>query len=200
MKKSITYILPIMIGFLAGCTTIAPSPPVTKTTKQNQTIALKQITHWQLNGKIAVQTNKDGGSASLTWMQNNQHYDISLFGPFGTHSIRLYGQKGEAHVKTAEGQSATARSPEDLLAKQWGWHLPVSYLAYWVRGLPVPQLPYKSTLNDAHHLSTLNQAGWQVAFPSYQAVDAVSLPDKIIINSAMLKVKIVIYHWTIGSA
>ena len=49
-------------------------------------------------------------------------------------------------LQTSDGKRYNAASPEQLLAEQWGFHLPVSNMKYWVRGLPVPGIPATTTV------------------------------------------------------
>ena len=152
---------------------------------------------WQLNGKIAVQTAQDSGSATILWIENHDRYNVSLYGPLGTQGLKLTGQPGHVTLITADGKRFIAESAEQLLAENWGFHLPLSNLRYWIRGLPVPGIPHDSRFDNQHRLIFLNQQGWRVEFQDYVATKTIDLPNKLLINSATLKTKIVIYQWKI---
>ncbi len=48
---------------------------------------LEQLSHWQINGKIAVITKQDSGSASVNWQERQGSYTISMYGPLGANGI-----------------------------------------------------------------------------------------------------------------
>jgi outer membrane lipoprotein LolB len=182
---------------VVGCTTIAPptTVPIAQPTWQERQIALNQIHHWQIKGKIAVQTAQDAGSAGVDWTQNKQSYTVTLLTPLGTTALQLTGQPHSVTLITSDGKHFTANSPEQLLAQQWGFNLPISNLMYWVRGLPVPNIPFTSQLDAQHCLSQLTQQGFSVQFESYTIVDNVMLPERLTITSPTIKVKMVIHKW-----
>jgi outer membrane lipoprotein LolB len=194
--KRIIFVLGIFLG-LAGCTTIAPEAPPSTVSWETRQTALSRIQGWQLNGKIAVQTSRDSGSATVDWLQRNGSYTVSLLGPLGTSGLKLSGHPGSVTLETSDGKRFTASNPEELLAKQWGFNLPVSYLRYWIRGLPVPGIPSSDHFDPSHRLTDLSQQGWQVQYLSYTRSNNIDLPSKMFISSPTLKVKIIIYSWNV---
>ena len=198
MRHALIYLL-LMIG-LSGCSTVAPpaAPPVKQLTWQERQAQLSRLLVWHLNGKIAVQTAQNSGSATIDWTQNKNRFNVSLLGPLGTNGLKLTGAPGKVTMETSDGKHTAADSAETLLAKGWGFHLPVSYLQYWVRGLPVPGIPAKPTLDQYQRLTTLTQAGWQVQYQSYTTLGELDLPSRITIFSAALKTKLVIYDWKVS--
>lgn len=185
---------------LTGCSTVTPpstkpEKPIAQISWKDRQAALERLRNWQLNGKIAIQTAQDAGSATVDWIQNRSSYQISLYGPLGSHGIKLAGQPGHVTLDTSDGKHFTANNAEQLLAKNWGWNLPVSNLTYWVRGLPVPTSTYSSHFDNSNRLTSLQQQGWNVQFLGYTNEGAIDLPSKISITSATFKTKIVIYQW-----
>src|SRR5579864_7161557 len=88
--------------WLSGCATIAPSTPKPAATPamswQDREQSLQKLQSWQINGKIAVQTNQDAGSASLDWTQRGGNYQVNITGPLGTHSVKIAGGPGKATI------------------------------------------------------------------------------------------------------
>lgn len=184
---------------IAGCTAVTPPPaPEVKIPKQDRQAALNQIQSWNVSGKIAVQTPNDSGSASVDWAQNHSRYRISLLGPLGSGGLKLSGQPGAVTLQTADGKRYTASSPEQLLAERWGFHLPVSNLKYWIRGLPAPGSVSNARYDSYGRLSELSQQGWRVRYLGYTRVSGIDLPTKIFANSTALNVKMMIYNWTVN--
>ncbi|RDI48603.1 lipoprotein insertase outer membrane protein LolB [Aquicella lusitana] len=184
---------------LVSCTTVTPTAPTPEIPWKNRELALSRIQSWQLSGKIAVQTARESGSATMNWTQQRERYQVALQGPLGAGSLRLSGQPGMASLETSDGKRYTANSAEQLLAQQSGWNLPLSHLKYWIRGLPVPGVSYQGQFDPYHRLSSLAQQGWNVQFLSYRQVGTVDLPDRLAITSPLVKSKIVIHQWNVNA-
>jgi len=184
--------------WLASCATV----PKEQSTTNNQNLSwnsrvqtLSQIESWDLKALIAIRSQKDAGSASLQWQQQNQNYHIQLFGPLGTGSYELTGQPGKVELAGSSGKRFYATSPEALLAQQTGWHLPISYLKYWIRGLPVPTIPAEKSFDSYNHLTKLKQEGWDIEFLRYTSINGIDVPNKIFFHNAQLNIKIIINQW-----
>ena len=196
----ILIILLLFLG-LIGCAT-TPVPTATPEAPQpltweNRAGVLSHLTAWDVNAAIAVRNNAKQGadSANMQWQQNGQNYSILLFGPLGSNSVHLTGRPGNVQLEAANGKKFSAKSPEMLLTEQTGYHVPVSNLYYWIRGIPVPNVPAQKHFDNTNHLVELNQAGWLVQFLSYTSVNQVELPNKIFLSNPEMTVKIVIHKW-----
>lgn len=196
------YHLHLIVLFItlicAGCTHLAPSAPPSNTSWQTREALLSRIQGWQLEGKVGVQTSEDSGSASVQWIKNQGRYSVSLLGPLGSGGLSINGEPGKVVLTMSDGKKYTANNPESLLAAQWGFNLPLSNLNYWIRGLPVPNMPAKTQFDNSHRLSDLVQQGWHVQFLSYTQQDNIDLPSKLLITSQHLRAKIIIYSWKIN--
>lgn len=184
---------------LTGCASM--SPPAAKestVTWETRKAQLEQLHSWQISGKIAVITAQDSGSASVDWLERSGSYTISMYGPLGANGITMKGSAGHVTLKTSDGKTVTAPSAEELLSQQWGWKLPLSYLKYWVRGIPVPNLPSQNTFDAAHRLASLSQSGYTIQYQGYTTSGTLDLPQHLSISSPALKSKIVIYKWNIS--
>ena len=87
--------------------------------------------------------------------------------------------------------------PKFSLVKETGWNLPVSDLAYWIRGLPAPGSEAVKHFDQFHHLIELDQKGWRIQYLRYSNVNQIDLPTKIFMNYPRMSVKIVINSWQI---
>lgn len=198
-RRIVTLIFALFgTGLLTHCATLpAPQAP------RNENVAwdarsktLTSVQTWNLQGLMAVRTHQDAFSATLKWQQQQQNYSILLLGPMGTNAVQLSGViAGPAQLVTADGKKYSANSAEDLLTKQLGWHLPVSNLFYWVRGLPVPNVAASKQFDRYNHLTQLEQQGWRIQYLRYSAANHVDLPTKIFLDNPSINVKIVISQW-----
>lgn len=186
----------LLFTILSSCSTFKPPSVLPQQISwQTREAVLAKINQWHLNGKLAVHTPRDSGSATIDWTQHQDHYQISLYGPLGSGGMTLSGHEGHIVLKTNDGKRYTANSPENLLAEHWGFKLPVSNLRYWVRGMPVPGLMAQSHQDRFGRLNAFYQAGWDIRYDDYQTVQGVDLPRKITITDGHLTMKLVIYTW-----
>jgi outer membrane lipoprotein LolB len=175
--------------------TIPAEPSATKADRQ---ASLANIHSWHVNGKIALQASHDSGSANVDWTQNQQQYAISMSGPLGASGMKLTGHPGLVTLQTSDGKTYSAASAEQLLAERWNFHLPVSNMQYWIRGLAVPGMPANTRFDQYGRLESLVQQGWRVDYLAYSNVGKLDLPEKISITSPSLRVKMIIYKWNLG--
>lgn len=178
------------IILLAACAPQPPRPPVNAAAN---TALAQRLDHWELSGKIALRRGDRGHSGFLTWRQNGERYRIRVSGPLGTGGFTVDGSPQAVTLITADRQ-LTAASPEQLLDKALGWRIPVSPLIYWVRGLPAPG-GLESIYYNQGLPATLSQDGWQVAFDSFTTVGAVTLPSRLVLQHADMKIIVVIKQW-----
>lgn len=188
---------------LSSCASIAPTTATTapaepKATWSERQASLNRIHSWWLNGKIAVQTNKDSGSAAVSWTQSQRSYSLAITGPLGAGSMKLAGSPGGVTLQASDGKTYHAKSGEQLLATKWGFNLPVSNMRYWMRGLPVPGAAASTHFDQNARLTSLDQQGWHIEYSSYMNAGGVDLPEKVSITSPMLRVKIVVYQWRVA--
>lgn len=186
----------LLIGLLSSCANIKRTEaPTTTIPWEQRQLALMRFNHWDLNGKIGIITAQNSGSASIRWQEDKNHYTINLSGPLGAGAVTVMGEPGQVSLQASNGQTLSAATPEQLLAQTWGWQLPVSYLKYWVRGLPVPDLTAQKEFDQAGRLSSLSQQGWQISYLDYQTVGLVDLPRRINIHASNINIKLVIHQW-----
>jgi len=189
--------------WLGGCSTIQEpsndSVPLAQATWDDREAKLASIKSFDINAKIAIRDVKRnrGENANLDWHQKNLNYSLLLYGPMGSGSQKLSGRPGKVLLETSDGKKFAAKSPEDLLASQTGWLIPVSNLYYWVRGMPVPGLAAKKVLDKNNQLVQLSQGGWKINYLGYTSVNKMYMPRKIQLVNPNLSVKIVISRWKI---
>jgi outer membrane lipoprotein LolB len=192
------HTLPLLLILLVvGCSPTPPRPlPDTAPEKswQLRQSQLKQLTHWQLSGRLAVLSEHEAWHMSVEWQQRSERYSLNIIAPLGQGSMRLHGDAVQVMLITEEGETINANDPDLLLYQQLGWKLPVSALRYWVLGLPAPG-DYQQTLDEYGHLNHLQQAGWEIEFLDYQPQLGVELPRKVFVSNHRAKVKLVINNW-----
>jgi outer membrane lipoprotein LolB len=202
MKKIVPLAL---ILFLHGCGT----PPVKKpsvvvpqatTTAQwkNHQEKMMALNQWQAEGRLAVTQGKKGANASFVWQQTGDHFDVKLFGPFGSGAVYISGNPQWVTLKETNGKIHSAKSPEQLLQSVAGWQVPLTGLHYWMRGIPSPKgQTTQHQIGDHGFLQSLQQDGWQIDYDGYLVDNATVLPSKLNLQNKKLKVKMVIKNWKV---
>lgn len=165
--------------------------------KQLDHLQLQEINVWQAKGKVSVTREGERKSASFSWLNKGESYDIHLHGPFGSGAVRLE-RRGNKITLVDGKQKLQAASPEELLLTSTGWTLPLSELAWWIKALPAPKVPILNTsTNDQGQLAHLQQQGWNLQFLNYEHVSGHVLPTKIIATHQDLKLVMAIKEWSL---
>lgn len=176
------------------------TPPANLREHQQQ---LQAIGDWQLNGKLGIRTAEESGSASLKWVQQTASYQLNLAGPLGQKRMIISGQPGKVRLEQTGEPAQEAKTPEALIKKQLGWTLPVTQLAYWVRGVPAPKGRItRLEQNDAGLIAQLQQGDWLITYSNYrdQAFNGktLALPGKITAEYQDVRLILAIRQWQLG--
>lgn len=186
-------------AILCACSSMQPATQAalnqqqTWETRNNQ---LSQITQWNIKGALGINDSKQAWSSSVYWQQFNQNnFNLRLFGPIGVGTLDIKGTPSQTTLTTAQNKTFTAENVDLLLEQQTGWLLPISNLYYWVRGIPVPNLPADEKFDDYHHLTELSQQGWNIQFQRYTSVNGIDLPSKIFLQYQQFKIRLIVSQW-----
>lgn len=184
----------VLIGlliFLVGCSSSVKRQEGSTPNITSEASAIS-ADRWYAKGRLAVTHGKKGGNASFIWQQFQDRYQIRMHGPFGAGSILITGMSSGVFAQEANGKKHRASSPEQLMQRLVGWHLPLSGLRYWIRGIPIPNVPVTTKhLNDRDLLNSFVQKGWTIRYNEYQDL----LPKKIELHHPKLKIKLIITAW-----
>ncbi|MFO1257991.1 MAG: lipoprotein insertase outer membrane protein LolB [Gammaproteobacteria bacterium] len=194
-----------MASLLSHCAAPPQQPVQTLNAKQHPIPAwerhyteLKNLHAWHAKGRLAASNSKEGGSAAFDWQQEHLNYQIKFVGAFGAGSAILVGTPHLVTLQDSQGKFKQAQSPEVLMNHLAGWHIPLTGLQYWVKGMPMPDQPTKTLDVDTEgRLIHLAQLGWDIEYSAYSPTQTISLPGKINLVNNQLKVKLVIKQWHI---
>jgi outer membrane lipoprotein LolB len=187
-----------MVGLLVGCT-VTPKikdPLRIKAAWQKRHAQLSQVRSWVLKGRLAISVENEGWNAGMRWSQQDNRYDMEIFGPLGRKVAWLEGGSQGVNLKTSNGASAYAPDAESLMYQLLGWSLPLTGLRYWVLGIPSPRdHRVEIQLDDVGRLSRLRQSGWNVQYQRYQWERYWDLPYKMMLANESVKIKMVVNEW-----
>lgn len=154
---------------------------------------------WALRGRIAVSDGKDGGSARVNWEAGPELYELWIYAPLAQGTWRLEGGADEA-VLTGPKGSFRGTDAQSLLARHLGWHLPVSGLRHWVRGVRAPGAVEAVEYDARGRLATLRQDGWTVTYTQWASYPVLDMPRRIEAEFPPYQVKLVVQDWALREA
>lgn len=192
----------LLLAFAATACVHRPglTPPENLREHQQQ---VQAVDEWQLSGKLGIRTPDDSGSASLKWAQHASGYQLNLAGPLGQKRMIITGQPGKVRLEQTGEPTQEAKTPEALIKQQLGWTLPVTQLAYWVRGVPAPKGRITRLQQNSDGLIALLQQGdWLITYSNYsdQTVSGktLALPGKITAEYGDVRLILAIRQWQLG--
>ena len=180
---------------LSACTSLEPERPAAPersfAAHENR---LRAITHWEMRGRIAVDTGSEARQGRFTWWQDGESLRVVIRGPLGTQAVQIDGDR-EALRLRARRQTRTLSDPETQLSEMLGWWLPISSLPSWLLGLPDPRFPATSAVIDAELLRDLNQRAWRVSYTDYAQQGSTPIPAGITFTHAPLQLVVTVDEW-----
>ncbi|MFT4749049.1 MAG: outer membrane lipoprotein LolB [Pseudohongiellaceae bacterium] len=177
MKPTLAIYFTLLLSLLNACSSLAP-PAERSSDWVRQRTALQELDSWQLRGRVNVRYNDESDTPSIQWTQQNIEYHIRLWGTFNVGTTVVVGRPGYVTLEQG-GDVLTASSPEDLILQQLGYELPVSYLEYWIKGIPAPGSRSDLRFNELNQLIALTQGGWTVSYTDLRQYGNLSLPRRV---------------------
>lgn len=183
-------LLAVTLALLGGCAT-----PVTEQLQPSlPSQALVHQDGFQLTGRVAVQYDGQAFSGGLRWRHLAAADEMLLSSPLGQGVAQITrDESGVTLVNAADQQAYHASDAEALTADVLGWRLPLSGLAYWVRGKPAPGA-YQPRY-EAGQLTQLDQDGWHIDYSGHSQMNGAPVPKKIFLQRGDLDIRLVIDEW-----
>lgn len=184
---------------LASCVSAPPAEENSNWTRQRD--QLQRLDSWQLSGRVNIRYDNESHTPRIRWQQQNLEYQIRLWGTFNAGNTLIVGRPGYVTMQQNSG-TLTASSPEDLILQQLGYELPVSYLEYWIKGLPAPNTPADLTFNELNQLTNLSQFGWSVSYTDPRQYGAITLPRRVELTRPQndIRLRFIGLNWDLSGA
>lgn len=159
--------------------------------------AIGNLPAWQLNGRIGLRLPDRGFSGALIWQQIGETLRVDFRGPLGAGAFRVSGNPEELVLETGDGKTYLLDDPENALATEIGWGVPLPAMRYWVIGIPHPGTAAVQTFDPQGRPVTLRQLDWDVTYERYTVFDGWEMPQKILLdNNNDVRIKLVISRWS----
>lgn len=183
--------------WLAGCVShpSTPSPPSDANIHLQHLQRLAPISSFDIKGRLGVNSHGKGFSGSISWAHQPDSDLIDIFTPLGSKVASIHKTSQTVVLTTQDGHTLQAQDAESLTEMALGMRLPVSGLSDWVLGRPTKANIDASTWDDTGRLTSLQQQGWQIDYPVYDALQSPTLPSKILLRNEKLNLKLLIESW-----
>lgn len=162
----------------------------------------KQISLWEVRGRLGVQSEHNGGSLDLIWKQSGDDFSMRLIAPLGAGTYLIQGNKTFAEIRFPDGKKEIIDSIDDVFAKTLGVNLPASALIDWVRGLPASALTLeKVSWNEQGLMKHAEQSGWHVDLTKYAGINT-AMPHAIYLtrdDNAELDIRLLLRQWLVDN-
>lgn len=188
----------LLLLTLGACAVRPPVPgPDMSAAYEAHRTRVQALDPWTITGRLALDADGQQWHTNVRWQQSGEAYDIRLFGPFGRDAGRVEGDRGQARLRTADGERFEAADVDRLVAEALGWRLPVSGMRYWVLGLPAPGSAYQPQLDADGRLAELRQSGWTISFQRYRNSPPPALPDRLELTYQDIRLRVLVDQWNV---
>lgn len=151
-------------------------------------------------GGLGIWSDEQSIPARIGWQQQGAILDIDLEGPAGIGTMQLQDDGKQARLTRGNTVLATGNSADRVLQQGLGLAapVPVTQLAYWVRGLPGDAGTIRR--DEQGKLLSLSFTDaratvWQVRFRRYAPWDGIDMPALITASGGGWSVRVVLKNW-----
>lgn len=174
----------VVLTAIAGCASLAPPLPPTG-----------PVAAFHLVGRVSVRYGEDGFSGSLDWHHAPARDEVLILSPLGQGVAQLVRTGDGVTLTTSDQQVYRANDAESLTEQVLGWRLPLNGLPQWVQARPAAGAAAQIRRGANGLVERLTQDGWQVEYLDYKAFAAGTLPSRVFMDSAGLRLKLAIDEW-----
>ena len=184
---------------LNACATINP-PPISQSktsivNHQQHLAKLAEIKGFELKGRLGVVTQKQGFSGGIDWQHAANTDNVDVYSPVGGKVANINKDATGVTLTKQDGQKMHAQDAESLTETVLGFKLPLSGLSDWALGKPTASNIVNSTWDENGRLLTLKQEGWDISYENYAENNGVFLPNKIVLKSEKVNLKLIVEKW-----
>jgi outer membrane lipoprotein LolB len=176
----------LVTTLIAGCASL-PAPPPLGPAATPEAFAF--------SGRLAVREADQNLAGSVHWRHDAESDEILLSTPLGQGVAQIVNDANGATLTTNDGKIYRAADAEQLTAKITGWHIPVSGLTFWLRGLPQTGNAAHEERDDRGRLKHLAQDDWKIEYSAYFDAPDDRLPKRIVLTRPQFEFRLVIDNW-----
>lgn len=182
----------ILAAVLAGCATLPADDGLSFPERRDR---LSGIEHWEMRGRIAIDTGQDAYQGRFNWWQEANNLSLLIRGPFGAGSVEISGDAAALTVRS-RGDQYQLTDPEIELSELLGWWVPVTSLKSWLLGMPDQAYESRPAYSGDKVLERLEQRAWLLEYTDYQVADGLLVPRRIELRHDTLRLIVTIDTWS----
>ena len=150
---------------------------------------------FDLVGRVAVTFDGRNFSSGLRWQHAPDTDEVWLNTPTGQAVAHILADNEGATLTGADRQTYRAADVEALTRRALGWELPLTRLAWWVRGEAVPGSPPAEAVRDQQgRLARFVQDGWTITLAHPGAGEGGG-PRRVELSRGGHHIRLVIDDW-----
>ncbi len=149
----------------------------------------ENLNNWQLSGRVNITYDSESVTPRVRWSQMGENFNIRLWGTFNVGNTLLAGSSSGVTM-TRNGQTKTAETPEKLLLEFLGYEVPVSFMHYWIRGIPSPTSQSQLLYSENGQLAQMTQNEWIIDYVDFRQYEDFVLPRRIEASHEQRKIKL----------
>lgn len=188
---------------VTGCTHVGMPLYMKYFSWRDHCASLPQEKYWNLSGTLSITHHKTRNLTHFVWKQRESYYVINISDPLNISEVRIVNNANGVTFWQTKKKCIKAKTPEELIADQLGWQLPISNIRYWMLACPAPGRINRSIFDQYGHLISFEQDGWLIRCYRFKTscVKYVDLPDVIEIknHNIVIKIKIIGYSHFIAN-
>jgi len=187
----------LVVALAAGCAVREPRPDGAWLSEREALFAAYPI--WSVNGRVGLSDGRRGGSLAFDWSADGPIHEVRLRTVTGGRQWRLRFGPMQATLEGSDVGLLRGPDPEPLVEAAVGWPIPVSELAWWIRGIVPPGRETAIRFAADGTLASASSPPWEIAFERFDDWSGELMPARIDARSADYRVRLVLRGWHLGS-
>jgi outer membrane lipoprotein LolB len=185
----------LVLAVLGGCAVREQRPSGAWLEEREQLFA--ELDQWSVSGRIALSDGQRGGSLAFEWQADGDRHEIHLRTVAGGRQWRLRFEPGSAFLEGSNADELWGHDPDPLVEAAVGWPIPVTELAWWIRGLIPPDKGREVRFAEDGTLSLAITEPWVIDFQRFSPAGSVLMPVRIQAESNSYRVRMVLRNWNL---
>ena len=195
MNAVVRWFAAATIVSVAGCTSLETvTGPGAEPSFEARRTQLQDITHWEMRGRIAIDTGTQARQGRFTWWQEDAALRLIIRGPLGAGAVEIRSDGETLSIRTRR-ETRVLSDPETELSELLGWWLPITSLPSWLLGTPDARYADPAAVIEAGLLRHLEQRSWALRFEEYANHGEYAIPATITLAHAPLELIVTIDDW-----
>ncbi|HEX4926541.1 MAG TPA: lipoprotein insertase outer membrane protein LolB [Burkholderiales bacterium] len=150
---------------------------------------------FQVLGRIGARYGNDGFTGNVDWRHARAGDDMLITTPLGEGLARIVRAGDAVQLTTANGKQYNAPDAETLTERVLGFRVPLEGMTWWVRGRPMPDVPFQQETGPEGRLRFLQQSDWRIAYLNYDN----NRPKLLQLNYPGIQLRFAITEWNSGT-